>query len=351
MEDDMGGDGESGGGDRGDQQEEATGEEGPARPKRKFKILNGGAVFDQPPPMWRIDGTIPDGIVQLVGPSRSLKTFLALDWACRIAAGIPWEGKAVESGPVLYVAAEGGAGIGSRYQAWLTAHNNGEPIPNMNFVLAPVVPTNTADLLDVVGGLGDLGLKKMALIVIDTVARCFEGDENSTADMSAFVASLDGLRRRTKATILVVHHTGWDKSHQRGSSALFNGCDAVAMITRDDLGTATLTCTKQKDAPEFDSRRFVFDPVEGTESGVLVAMSQSTNTTHPYKEEHKLILDALEVAGLGGLTFGALKEATGVHRKPTLSAALKALEGLGLVSSRGEVSHRGRLYFRTSKAT
>ena len=45
------------------------------------------------------------------------------------------------------------------------------------------------------------------LIVIDTLARNFGGDENSSADMGAFVRNVDQLRAKWGATTLVVHHT------------------------------------------------------------------------------------------------------------------------------------------------
>ncbi|WP_185803976.1 AAA family ATPase [Pontivivens nitratireducens] len=53
----------------------------------------------------------------LYGPSNAGKTFVALDIAMHIAAGQPWRGLRVNGGPVLYIAAEGGAGIRNRLAA------------------------------------------------------------------------------------------------------------------------------------------------------------------------------------------------------------------------------------------
>lgn len=51
------------------------------------------------------------------GPSNAGKTFVALDLAMHVAAGLPWRGLRVNGGPVLYIATEGGAGIRNRLAA------------------------------------------------------------------------------------------------------------------------------------------------------------------------------------------------------------------------------------------
>ena len=50
-----------------------------------------------------------------------------------------------------------------------------------------------------------------SLIFVDTLARHFGcRDENSTKDMSGFVNSITKMGRETRATIVVLHHTGKD---------------------------------------------------------------------------------------------------------------------------------------------
>lgn len=51
------------------------------------------------------------------------------------------------------------------------------------------------------------------MIILDTLARCFGGnDENDARDMGAFIRGCDELKRRTGATVLVVHHSGKDET-------------------------------------------------------------------------------------------------------------------------------------------
>ncbi len=59
-----------------------------------------------------------------------------------------------------------------------------------------------------------------ALVVLDTLARNFgPGDENSTADMTKFIAGLDWMMEN-QITRLLVHHSGHsDKSRGRAAGA------------------------------------------------------------------------------------------------------------------------------------
>lgn len=47
---------------------------------------------------------------------------------------------------------------------------------------------------------------KLALLIVDTLSRYNDGEENSGSDMNAFLRAVDELRG--DATSIVVHHTG-----------------------------------------------------------------------------------------------------------------------------------------------
>ena len=87
-------------------------------------------------------------------------------------------------------------------------------------------------------------------IVVDTLARCFQGDENQQEDMGAFVRKLDELRETYSATILVVHHTGKMGVEERGSSSFRGACDTMMLAVKDG-NDIVLSCTKQKDYEAF----------------------------------------------------------------------------------------------------
>src|SRR5215218_8363569 len=95
-------------------------------------------------PTWLIDGIIPDkGKVMLFGEEGSHKTFIAIDMALCVATGTDYHGRAVERGHVVYVAAEGGAPIAKRLEAWEQHH--GTEATDGRWLLEPVLLDNAKE--------------------------------------------------------------------------------------------------------------------------------------------------------------------------------------------------------------
>lgn len=218
---------------------------GPPRPRRLQ--LTRAADIEIRPPDWLLRGMLErDSFALVFGDPGCGKSFLAIDWACRIATGTPWRGHAVSSSPVVYIAGEGQQGFGRRIRAW--SEHNGVSLADAPLYVAPAVAIpdagQVAELMQAIESLGE----PPALIVLDTLARCFGGgDENSTQDMSKFVSACDTIRQRYHCTILVVHHTGHaDKSRARGAIALKAALDAEYRLAKD--GGLVLRATKMKDA-------------------------------------------------------------------------------------------------------
>jgi hypothetical protein len=86
----------------------------------------------------------------------------------------------------------------------------------------------------------------VALVIIDTLARCASIDENSSHGMGQVVAACDRIRRETNASVLITHHTGKDPSNgARGSSALRAAVDSEIEVYAKD-GARGLWVTKQR---------------------------------------------------------------------------------------------------------
>jgi hypothetical protein len=202
---------------------------------------------------WTVKGFIPaNSIIVPFGNSGDGKTFVTIDLICHIACGLPWLGHKTRQGPVMYLAGEGQNGIIRRFKAWFEAHpGHDDAAANILIRTIPAAlcdPVATADLLAEIVA---MPVKPQA-IAIDTLARNYgPGDENSTRDMSAFVAALDALRTVSGgAAILLPHHSGHgDKSRARGSSVLKGAIDAEFCIERKDT-RITMSCSKMKDADE-----------------------------------------------------------------------------------------------------
>jgi hypothetical protein len=68
---------------------------------------------------WLVKHVVPaDSIGVIYGGSGTFKSFIAIDLAMHIAHGMEWLGKKTKKGPVLIIAAEGGAGLWRRIVAW-----------------------------------------------------------------------------------------------------------------------------------------------------------------------------------------------------------------------------------------
>ena len=223
----------------------------PGNPFRFFNITE--MMVDPPPPDWIIHGYLEgDTLAVLFGESGSMKSFVALDMALCVATGRAWHGHSIPMpGPVFYIAAEGGQGLAKRMKAWTVAQQM-EPLAPLFILPRPVQFLDPTDVEQVAEAIAALVQEHGAprLLIIDTLARCFGGDENGSKDMNAFVAALDRLRVRFRCTMLVIHHSGLnDKNRARGSSVLRAALDWEYRLTRNG-NSCKLVCSKSKDYDE-----------------------------------------------------------------------------------------------------
>ncbi len=262
----------------------------PAKKKpRGFRLVR----FDEleaKEPQWLIEGLLEqDSLISIFGESGSGKSFFTLDLSFCIASGTPFHGRFVEQGPVIYLAGEGFSGLARRRAAWEKHHVvslRGAPIFVSNQAPALLDAASAVEVARAVEAVSSqVGAPR--LVVVDTLARAFAGgDENSSADMGAFVRSLDGLKARYGCSVLVVHHSGHgDKSRSRGSSAFRGALDAEMLVEGVPGRSLSVKNTKQKDGPAFEDLHFELQDVEiepGITSAVLV------EAEGPAKEERPL---------------------------------------------------------------
>jgi len=189
------------------------------------------------------------------------KTFLAADMGLHVALGRGWFGRPVTPGAVLYVAGEGVAGLNNRLAGFKAKHQPGDDVP---FAIVPVAVNlgpggRDADrVITAATAVESRAGIAVQLVIVDTLARSMgSGDENSTADMGAFVAACDRIRLGTGATVLIVHHSGKNgAAGARGSTALQGAADTVIQVEKRDGGRAARV-VKQKDGA--DSEEIGFD--------------------------------------------------------------------------------------------
>jgi len=202
-------------------------------------------------------------LARINGASGCGKSFVTLDLAARVAASMPWAGRATHGGTVVYLVAEGDEGVGGRLDAWEAHH--GTAMQNVLFMPRPVqaVGSEWDAWVEVLVEVGP------ALVVVDTQARVSVGaDENDARVMGELVHALDALRSATGACVLLVHHTGRAGSHGRGSTAVTGALQTELLATRNGR-QILIRGAKSKDDAEPDDVLFELIDVAPTRSDDL----------------------------------------------------------------------------------
>lgn len=236
---------------------------------RRLRFIPASEFLTEPrPPEWIIDGVAEtDSFCVLFGDPESGKSFMAMDWACCVAVGMPWKGRNVRHGPVLYINGEGHNGVNRRLTAWCIA--NQFDLRKAPFFLSTTTTALTDELsraeFEAVVAEFIRAHGKPAMVVIDTLARNFgPGDENSTQDMQRAVDTIDAIREMTRAWVIAIHHSGHgDKTRARGSIVLRGAADTEYRMGRVlNGGDTLLEATKMKDGNKPPPMTFRFADVE-----------------------------------------------------------------------------------------
>jgi RecA-family ATPase len=213
------------------------------------RLLGQDDIEKLPDPEPLIEHILDHGTVgMLSGYTQTAKSFLALDWALCVAHGVDWNEHEAGQGNVIYVAAEDGAGLKYRTRAW--RDHRGVSEGKIRYIIQAVnlaVDTQVDWLIEQVRA------QDAHFVIIDTYAKCSAGaEENSATDTAKIVANLYRIANAIEpngTTVLLVHHTGYDKKRSRGSSALISDIDYAFNMESDDPHEYTeLTAAKRKDA-------------------------------------------------------------------------------------------------------
>jgi KaiC/GvpD/RAD55 family RecA-like ATPase len=197
-------------------------------------LVTADSLRKQPEPIeWLVDGWLQEkALMMLHGPSGVGKTFILMDICLRISSGKDdWFGHLVEPGMVVYLAGEGHYGLRGRIAAW--AHQNKVDKINM-WVSRHGCDLNTPQgyqkATDAIRALSE----PPAIIVIDTLHRFLDGDENSAQDAKTMIDACDRMKHEFGCSVMLVHHTGVSDEAQhraRGSSAWRGALDIEISVT------------------------------------------------------------------------------------------------------------------------
>lgn len=219
------------------------------------------AVMEMAPPTYIIDPVFPEGTVNIMfGPPGSYKSFIALDWAARIASGealppmmprLPPVGTIPGKRKVLYVAAEGMGGLSKRVRASKAAQRSPLLVEDRAW--------NLMDMQQLMLLREALVANGVQLVVYDTLRKVSPGaDENKVQDMGKLMTHLEMLAVEDHITSLLIHHSNRSEGGRsyRGSSSLEGDAYNMWSVTRDTQQplTAKIEAHKFKDAEPVNMR-------------------------------------------------------------------------------------------------
>jgi hypothetical protein len=230
--------------------------------KPLFPLVAASQLTEQPIQIeWLVENILEQGSLNLLfGEPGAGKSLFAVDWAFCMASGMNWHDYRTKQTDVVIVAGEGFAGMARRLKALECKYQIKAP-DNLFISQRP------AQLLDAENAQWVAkSIKAMCpspgLVIIDTLHRNMDGDENSSQDIGAFISNIDNHLRPLGAAVLVVHHSGHgQKDRSRGSSSIRAAMDGEFSATKND-GGITLTCHKAKDFEALKPLQFALKPID-----------------------------------------------------------------------------------------
>jgi AAA domain len=281
-----------------------------------------------------------DAVGIVGGEPKCCKSFLALDIAVAVAAGIPClrRFEVPNPGRVLLYAAEDAHPIVRRRLEGIAAAS-GVDLRNLDIqvITAPTLRLDlAADRLSLQEAVARL---QPRLLILDPFVRLHRIDENASGEVAPLLAYLRELQRQYALAVLVVHHAkkgaGNVRAGQalRGSSEFHAWGDSNLYLRRD--GDALILSVEHRAAPALKPMK-----VELVEAGEALALQPVQSTDAPVPVPNSLderITAALAAAS--PLPFAELRSKCRV-RAATLYERLAALTASGRILKCGTDGYR-----------
>jgi hypothetical protein len=229
----------------------------------RTRYMTEAAYLNVKPPVFLIDGfLVKKSITMLAGPVAQRKSIIALNIAHALCTGAPLFGYFDVPGGherVVYLCPEMGA---ASFVKRIKQIGLSEYVGNSLFIQTMSETPTALDELD-----GEL---PGAVVIVDTITRFIDGDENKSEDMRKFAAKVFRLMN-AGATVVLLHHSKKGSSGSlddglRGSSELAAFVDScwvteLAEPTKPYESLSKMRNVKQRD---FESDPFKLKPAVGS---------------------------------------------------------------------------------------
>lgn len=272
----------------------------------KFRTL--AELCKKPEPIrFLIEDYVQEGALHLdYGESGCGKTFVALDQALSIACEEihNWHGMKIRHAPVIYLAGEGSKGLIKRCALWIQERNINPQLVKFGVIEEAFKLDDNSDVTtSIQNTIGNIKfyMQKMkctapALIIIDTLHRYMNGDENKAVDVSKFITACTILMQEFGCAIKIIHHVGnagENKSRPRGSSSLTADFDITTLYQKTN-STISVDQTKNKDSVAKKGLKFTlkqgalpdeWNNDEKPTTSCTIELSPYSSHTQPYIPE------------------------------------------------------------------
>jgi hypothetical protein len=225
-----------------------------AKPAKPFAFELFGDLDPNPVKTWLVQGLFADGeLIVPYGAPGCGKSVVVGDMGFHLAGGLPWFQKRTRQCGVLYVAAERPALVKRRFAA-LRKHYGIDSLPLAvigGYFDMSKQKADTDRIIATVEEISRVTACKVGLVIIDTKSQVI-GDDNSSAEVPAFVSNVARIQADTGVAVCVIDHSPkHSPSTMRGHTSLLGAADTTLLIERSkdgDIRTATIV--KANDADE-----------------------------------------------------------------------------------------------------
>jgi AAA domain len=287
---------------------------------------------------WLVTGLWSEEAVGIVGGEpKCCKSFLALDLAVSVAAGVPCLRRFAVPHPgrvLLYAAEDALPIVRRRLEGISLAAGVALADLDIQVITAPSVRLDLeADRCSLAETVASL---QPRLLILDPFVRLHRIDENASGEVAPLLAYLRELQRRHTLAVLVVHHAKKGAGRARAGQALrgsseFHAWGDSNLYLRRDGDDLTLT-VEHRAAPSQKPMR-----IELAQSGDTLALQvvdRRDPVTPAPSSLDESITSALANAGRP-LPFAALRSHCRV-RATTLYERLAALSSTGRIAKTGD---------------
>lgn len=225
------------------------------------QVLDFAAFLATPAVEYLVPGMLwRTGCARIFGPPGGTKSFLVLDLALCLAAGVPWRGTALGQRVVHYVMAEGQSVNAARAASWM--HDRGVLPGQLAENFRPITGGITLTPEGIAAYLPRVRAERPALIVLDTKARMMVGSVNRPEDNAAVVRAVDMLREASGGCVVLVDHTGvHDLTRAKGDNTVEAAMDTEIRVARGEGGVCTAEVSRDKAAETGTSWSYVLRTV------------------------------------------------------------------------------------------